>query len=285
MCSRFVISQAHRSSMAAALLILEIYRRGIQEGSDFYFLHCAPGLIGLYELMGFRRYRRNFVKQDTGIQVPMVLVMRDWHHLRRVSSPFLSLLDETNDDPKAARWFEETFPAQGRFLNRKAMERDAFWKALAEASSTPLESSVTLFRDLGESEIQSFAASSTVHTFESGEPIIRAHDSGDEMYALLSGVVDVVGDDAGSGLVLRSLGPGEVFGEMSLFNRSIRTATVVASTPVTALVITHGTLKKAMQKDPAATSRVLLNLSRVLSQRLDSLTEQWSALRRAAYVS
>lgn len=285
MCSRFVIAPAFRHSLAAPLLILEIYRRALRTGSSFYFLHCAPGLIGLYEQLGFRRYSRNFTKDDTGIQVPMVLVIRDFDHLRRVSSPFLSAIDESGADPIAARWFEEAFPAQRRFLNRKVMDGPAFWRALADGSSRPIESAVTLFRDLSETEVQSFAASSTVHSFEPGESIIRAHDSGDEMYAILSGVVDVLGDRTGPDNVLRSLGPGEVFGEMSLFNRSIRTATVVASTAVTVLVITHGSIAKAMQKDPATTSRLVLNLARVLSHRLDSLTARVSLAHRTDVVS
>lgn len=285
LCSRFVIAPSYRSSMAAALLILDVYRRGLVEGGSFCFVHCVPGLIGLYEQLGFRRYSRNFTKDDTGIQVPMVLVMRDWNHLRRVSSPFLSILEESDADPEASRWFQEAFPGQARFLNRKTMDEAAFWHALSAGSAQPIESTVTLFQDLSESEVQAFVASSTVHQFEPGESIIRASDSGDEMYAILSGVVDVLGGEAGNPMILRTLGPGEVFGEMSLFNRSIRTATVVASTSVTVLVITHGSIAKAMKRDSVAASRLLLNLCRVLSQRLDSLTAQLSAAQKWEVVS
>lgn len=284
MSSRFVIAPSHRNSFAAAQLVVEIYRRVLRMGVEFDFLHCAPGLIGLYERLGFRRYCGNYLKDDTGIQIPMALVIRDQEHLRATSSPFLSTLADHAVDAAPATWFAETFPAQHRFLNHTATEEPEFWRALVEITKRPLNAASSLFQGLSEDEVRSFARSATLHAFEPGESIVRAQDSGDEMYAILSGIVDVYADDGQRKQILRTLGPGEVFGEMALFNRSIRSATVVASTPVEALVLTHGSLARASQKDPAIASRLLLNLARVLSQRLDSLTQRLSEASRREVV-
>lgn len=283
-CSRFVIAPSHRSSLAVAQLVMAIYRFGLTTGVEFCLLYCAPGLIGLYERLGFRRYCGNYLKDDTGIQIPMALVIRDEAHLRATSSPFLSLLRGHAVDSAPAVWFAQAFPEQRRFLNHTAIDEDTFWRALVEISKQPLNAASSLFQGLSEDEVRNFARSATIHSFEPGESIVRAQDSGDEMYAILSGVVDVYADDGARRQLLRTLGPGEVFGEMALFNRSIRSATAIASTPVEALVLTHESLARASQKNPALASRLLLNLARVLSQRLDSLTRRLSEATRREIV-
>jgi CRP-like cAMP-binding protein/Zn-dependent protease len=67
-------------------------------------------------------------------------------------------------------------------------------------------------------------------TFAPGETIISQGEVGDAFYAIRSGQVDVFDQEA----KVRTMGPGEHFGELALLLDVPRTATVVAQTPVRA---------------------------------------------------
>jgi hypothetical protein len=64
-----------------------------------------------------------------------------------------------------------------------------------------------------------------------GEPVVRQGDPADRFYIIESGSFTVTqAGPSGEPVVLRQLGPDDVFGELGLLNRTPRTATVTAST-------------------------------------------------------
>ena len=65
-----------------------------------------------------------------------------------------------------------------------------------------------------------------------GQVIVEQGEPADRFYIIESGAFTVSQmNDAGGSVVLRALGPDEVFGEIGLLNRSVRTATVTADAP------------------------------------------------------
>ena len=68
--------------------------------------------------------------------------------------------------------------------------------------------------------------------YEPGQPIIRQGELGHNLYLILEGKVEVVREDDGRPTVLATLGPGQHFGEVAVFENVRRTATVRAATPV-----------------------------------------------------
>jgi NADH dehydrogenase len=73
--------------------------------------------------------------------------------------------------------------------------------------------------------------------YEPGETVFEEGDSGDSLYMVLAGQVEVlkrVGSDA---QVVRTLGPGEYFGEMALLGRHPRSAGTRALTALDVLVL------------------------------------------------
>ncbi|MFV8749140.1 serine/threonine-protein kinase [Nannocystaceae bacterium ST9] len=81
-------------------------------------------------------------------------------------------------------------------------------------------------------------------TFAPGEWIIREQEVGDAAYILVAGQCEVVKHIDGRWESLRKLGPGEVFGETAILASTTRTASVVALTAVTTMVVTRDVLER-----------------------------------------
>ena len=75
--------------------------------------------------------------------------------------------------------------------------------------------------------------------FEPEQDIVRQGESGRRLYVIWSGQVDVIREGPSGPEVLATLGPGQHFGEMAVFQDVRRTATVRARTRVELLSIGH----------------------------------------------
>jgi NADH dehydrogenase len=76
--------------------------------------------------------------------------------------------------------------------------------------------------------------------YEAGEPVFEEGDTGDSLYMILSGRVEVLkrfGAEGSEPQVVGELGPGEYFGEMALLGRRPRTAGTRALTSLDLLVL------------------------------------------------
>lgn len=85
------------------------------------------------------------------------------------------------------------------------------------------------FADLPEAELDELAATMSEVEVDAGAPIVTHGDFGYVLYAIEEGAADVRVDGAETP---RTLGPGELFGEIALLVTGRRTATVVARTPM-----------------------------------------------------
>jgi CRP/FNR family transcriptional regulator, cyclic AMP receptor protein len=99
--------------------------------------------------------------------------------------------------------------------------------------------------------------------YAQGQPIVRQGEMGDCMYVVQSGEVEVVqatGD--GGEQRLRILGEGDFFGEMSIFEHEVRSATVRARGEARVLKVDKRTLLRRMKEDPTLAFSILETLSR-----------------------
>ena len=104
---------------------------------------------------------------------------------------------------------------------------------------------IPLFADVPEDKLTKVATFATLESYVEGQEIIREGGYSNDFYAIDEGTVKV----ERGGEHLADLGPGDVFGEQGLLEKSERTATVTATSPVRVIKIEHWELsrmKKAM---------------------------------------
>lgn len=105
-----------------------------------------------------------------------------------------------------------------------------------------------------------------------GTFITRTGELKAELYVLLNGRADV--RRAHSDLVIRTLSRGDVIGEMGLVRHRPRSADVVVTDDAEYLVLDESFLTRIRRQYPRIAATVFLNLTRVLSDRLESTTDQ-----------
>jgi CRP/FNR family transcriptional regulator len=95
-----------------------------------------------------------------------------------------------------------------------------------------------------------------------GEEIVRQGEAGDCMYVIQAGRAEVVRSEAGRESRLAVLQEGDVFGEMALFDREKRSATVRALGQVRALTVDRKTFLRHVHEDPSLAFRILQKMSK-----------------------
>jgi CRP/FNR family transcriptional regulator, cyclic AMP receptor protein len=125
-----------------------------------------------------------------------------------------------------------------------------------------------LFEMLSDAEIEVLAELSRARRFSAGEVVFSEGDQGDALFVLQRGEVEVVmrGDGAESALAV--LSPPASFGEMSLVDREVRSATVRARTECEALQLTAENFTAFRRRSRDGFTLFLVNVARVLSSRL-----------------
>jgi glutaminase len=115
--------------------------------------------------------------------------------------------------------------------------------------------------------------------YPQGETIVRQGDRADEVFLLMSGNVSVTIEVSGGELRrLSTVSPGMVFGELTVVDRSPRTADVHADTPVECLVLPAATFDRMTTTHPALKMAILENLLRNVHKVVGRLDRQVTAL-------
>lgn len=114
--------------------------------------------------------------------------------------------------------------------------------------------------------------------------VIRQGEPGDAMFLIMSGELRARTMVGGRETILATFGPGDFFGEMSLFDRGPRSADVVANVDSSVLKLSIGSFERLTREMPGlatpflkATSRTLAARIRADNKRLARVTQQFSA--------
>ena len=120
-----------------------------------------------------------------------------------------------------------------------------------------LISRVPLFEGCSQAELARIAAIATQIEVPKGEVLLRQGERGDDFFVLVKGSADVRKGKTH----VRNLRAGDFAGEIALLSDTPRTATVTATSPVTALRATRKGFSELLTTSPAIQKKVLVALA------------------------
>ncbi len=123
----------------------------------------------------------------------------------------------------------------------------------------------SLFSDMDDQEIAAMRGEMEEHSFVPGQTIIRENEDGKLVYVIVKGSADVfINDASGQELFLDKIGPGGLFGEMSMITGQPRLVCVHALDEVQTLALHRENFHNVLMKHPHAAIDVLTVVTRRL---------------------
>ena len=135
---------------------------------------------------------------------------------------------------------------------------------------------VRIFQAFSDADRAAVARALRERTIKKGQVLLREGDPGEEMFLVRRGIVVVSKAVTGPvEQVLARMGPGDFFGEMSLFDREPRSATIQAEpdADVTVLVLDRSSLETLIEANPRAAASFFHALVQVFIERLRTSTD------------
>jgi CRP/FNR family transcriptional regulator, cyclic AMP receptor protein len=131
-------------------------------------------------------------------------------------------------------------------------------------------SEAPLFDSLSEEDARALRGDILVVKLDRGERLFTEGDDGDKLYIILSGKIKLTRAAPDGRENLQSVhGPGEMFGELSLFDPVPRTASATAVTDAQLAGLAHDALRAWLATRP----EVAMHLLQALAQRLRRINE------------
>jgi CRP/FNR family transcriptional regulator, cyclic AMP receptor protein len=115
--------------------------------------------------------------------------------------------------------------------------------------------------------------------YEDGEIVARQGEVGDCMYMVQDGEVEIILEEHGTEVVLRSAGRNELLGEMAIFERAPRSATIRAKGRARILTLDKRNFLRRINEDPSLAFRMIETMSHRVRELSHEVVELKAALR------
>ena len=125
---------------------------------------------------------------------------------------------------------------------------------------------VPIFENLTPKELKDLARLIHERFYKANEPVFKKLAPSEGMYVILKGIVEI--KDPDSNTTFATLGSGDFFGELALLDEEPRSAMAVATEASELVGFFRTDLLTLMKRGPELGNKILLNLSRVLGERL-----------------
>jgi len=134
---------------------------------------------------------------------------------------------------------------------------------------------VPAFSTLEHADLQRIAEVAVPRTFEAGEAVFREGDESDTCYVVREGHARAIrthGD--GRTITLATFGPGDIFGELAMFEDERRSATVEAIERMSVVGVLGPDMRRLMSEHPGIAMRLVVALGRRLRETNERLSRQ-----------
>jgi CRP-like cAMP-binding protein len=138
-----------------------------------------------------------------------------------------------------------------------------------------LATRVPVFSTLVPADLERIAELAVPRTFEPGQVVFREGDSSDTCYIVRTGHARAIrshGD--GRTITLARFGPGDIFGELAMFEDELRSATVEAVEPTEVVALLGPDMRRLMVEHPGISQRLVIALGRRLRESNERLSRQ-----------
>ena len=108
--------------------------------------------------------------------------------------------------------------------------------------------------------------------YADGEIIVQQGETGDCMYVVQQGQVEVFVEKENKKIGIRVMGENSFFGEMAIFEHEVRSATVRTIGETRVLTIDKNNLLRAIREDPTLAFRII----QIMSERIRDLTKKFT---------
>ncbi|MBL8288349.1 MAG: cyclic nucleotide-binding domain-containing protein [Rubrivivax sp.] len=136
-------------------------------------------------------------------------------------------------------------------------------------SALPQGDESVILRGLSNAEWDTFVSFAEARRFAPGECIVQAGETGRAIYIIRAGHVrGELASGKNKRIATAPMGPGTVFGELAFFDGKPRSATLWADDAVDLLTLPFAAFERLSAWHPRIARELLLDLGRVLSQRL-----------------
>jgi CRP/FNR family transcriptional regulator len=134
---------------------------------------------------------------------------------------------------------------------------------------------VPVFSALAEEDLLKVADVTVPRRFDANEVVFREGDQSDTCYVVRSGHARAVREHPdGRSITLARFGPGDIFGELAMFDDENRSATVEAIERTEAIAILGGDMRRLLREHPDIAVKLLAALGRRLRETNERLARQ-----------
>ena len=247
--TRLAALPEYRRTAAPVILLRRLYLEGLRRGLELCLLTCEPSLIALYERLGLHAFAPVRQSSAGGFRVPIVFVVHDQDHLRRVRSPLLPTLRRFGGPSSRAgvEWF------RGLEIPDLGVSRYDGADGLH----------AVLTRGMSPAGVEGLLANSWRVQCRAGEVLIRERDGAKALHLVVSGQVEIWR----GGQFVGQRGPGDLVGVLAATLDCRRTASVYAGGDDTQIVVLS---RRALENVGTQRDQVLLwrNLAAALARTL-----------------
>ena len=146
---------------------------------------------------------------------------------------------------------------------------------------------IKILAGLNDAQLERLTGFLEVQSVSQWSVVVRQGEPGDAMYLIMEGELRARTTEGGKETILATLGPGEFFGDMALFDHGPRSADVVANVDSTVLKFSAAAFNRLMVESPElaapflqATVKTLSARIRADNKRLGRISQQFSASMR-----
>ena len=134
---------------------------------------------------------------------------------------------------------------------------------------------VPVFSTLEQDDLGRIAQLAVPRSFEPGQIVFREGDASDTCYVVRAGRARAIREHAdGRTITLATFGPGDIFGELAMFEDELRSATVEAVQDTSVVAVLGPDMRRLMVEHPEISIRLVVALGRRLRETNDRLAKQ-----------